>query len=379
MLKNEIKTYAESNYEELLQLLRDLCHIPAPSHQEHARAEFCKKWLEENGAQGVYIDQAQNVVFPCHCDGSSEITVIAAHTDTVFPDTEPLPFREDEEKIYCPGVGDDTASVAVLLMAARYCIQHHVVPENGILFAYNSCEEGLGNLKGTRQLMKDYEGRIARFFTIDCDINGMFKGCVGSHRYKVEVRTPGGHSYGNFGNPNAITVLAQMISRMYEIEVPKVDHSTTTYNVGIVEGGTSINTIAQSASMLCEYRSDNVECLSIMQKQFRDIFAAYEAENVQIDVKLIGERPCASNVDPVKVDELIDLCTKEIVDVTGKEVGCGAASTDCNIPLSMGIPAVGFGVYRGGGAHTREEWIEKESLKPGLEVAVRILLELCKK
>lgn len=376
MLAEGIKIYAESNYEELLQLLRDMCHIPAPSHQEQERAEFCKKWLEENGAEGVYIDQALNAVYPLNCEGSSEITVIAAHTDTVFPDTEPLPYREDEEMIYCPGVGDDTASVAVLLMAAKYCIQHGIKPAKGILFVCNSCEEGLGNLKGTRQLMQDYKGRIGRFITMDCNLNGMFRGCVGSHRYRVDVKTIGGHSYGNFGNPNAITVLAQMISRMYEIQVPKIDNSTTTYNVGVIEGGTSINTIAQSASMLCEYRSDNVECLDIMRKQFEDIFASCEGEGVQIAVELVGERPCAFNVDSVKEQALFEVCRDVIMEVTGKAVGYGAASTDCNIPLSLGIPAVGIGVYDGGGAHTREEWLRKESLKPGLEVAVGIALEM---
>lgn len=376
MLTKDMKTYAENTYEELLNLLKDLCHIPAPSHQEQERAAFCKKWLEENGAEGVYIDAALNVVYPLNCEGSNEITVFAAHTDTVFPDLEPLPYREDEEKIYCPGVGDDTASVAALMMAAKYCIQRKFLPEKGILFVCNSCEEGLGNLKGIRQLMKDYQGRVKQFVSLDSDLNNICTKCVGSHRYRVEVKTPGGHSYGRFGAPNAIAVMAQMISRMYEIEVPKRGDAKTTYNVGIIEGGTSINTIAQSASMLCEYRSGDVECLKIMQKHFEDIFAAYRSEEVQIDVELIGERPCASDVDPVKAESLIDACRRVVEEVTAAPVALQSGSTDCNIPLSLGIPAVCIGVYTGGGAHTREEWIRKDSLKPGMEIALKVIAEL---
>ena len=119
----ERKLFIDRNREALLQLHRDLCHIPAPSHHEEARAEFCKHWLEQEGAKGVYIDEALNVIFPINCEGSDEITVIAAHTDTVFPDMEPMAFEEDDDKIYCPGAGGDTASLAVMMMMAKYIVE----------------------------------------------------------------------------------------------------------------------------------------------------------------------------------------------------------------------------------------------------------------
>lgn len=381
MFEKEIEVFSEENYEEMLELLRELCHIPAPSHQEQARAEYCKNWLEEAGAEGVYIDEALNVIYPLNCEGSSEITVFAAHTDTVFPDTTPLPYEEDEEKIYCPGVGDDTASLAVLLMTAKYFIQRQsglasALPPKGILFVCNSCEEGLGNLKGARQMMQDYAGRIAQFVTFDSNLSVMNTRCVGSHRYQVEARTEGGHSFQKFGNPNAIAVLAQIVSRIYEIQVPQLENTRTSYNVGIIEGGTSVNTIAQNADMLCEYRSDNVEALAIMQKNFEEIFAAAQAEGVQINVKKIGDRPCAKNLDMARQDKLALACRQVIEGVIEKSVIDKSASTDCNIPLSLGIPAVCIGVYNGGGSHTREEWVEKESMKPGLEIAVKLALRV---
>ena len=154
---NDLNVYIQSNKELLLKTLKELCLIPAPSHHEERRAQYCRTWLERYGAEGVYIDEALNVVFPINCDGSREITVVVAHTDTVFPDVEPMPYQDDGEKIYCPGVGDNTASLTVLLLTAKYWIEKGIKPQKGILFVCNSCEEGLGNLKGTRQIFKDYE------------------------------------------------------------------------------------------------------------------------------------------------------------------------------------------------------------------------------
>ena len=372
----ERKLFIDRNREALLQLHRDLCHIPAPSHHEEARAEFCKHWLEQEGAKGVYIDEALNVIFPINCEGSDEITVIAAHTDTVFPDMEPMAFEEDDEKIYCPGAGDDTASLAVMMMMAKYMVEYQLAPKKGMLIVCNSCEEGLGNLKGTRQLMKDHAGRIKQFITFDSSIGNLCNRCVGSHRYKVCVKTEGGHSFGKFGNANAIAELAKIIAKIYEISVPVIGDSKTTYNVGIIEGGTSVNTIAQCATMLCEYRSDNVDCLETMRQEFEQIFKEAVSDKVEGEIEIVGERPCGIALDPVKAAELIAVCKEVTEEVSGKEVVFHSGSTDCNIPLSLGIPAICMGVYRGAGTHTREEWIEKASMKEGLEIALRLAEKL---
>ena len=374
MRQESFQTYINQNYETTLELLRALCRIPAPSHKERARADFCKNWLEDHGATGVYIDDALNVIFPMNCENSNQITVFAAHTDTVFPDTEPLPYHEDEEKIYCPGVGDDTTSLAVLMMSAKYFIENQIFPAHGLLFVCNAAEEGLGNLKGTRQLMEDYAGRVAQFITFDSNLNVMNHRCVGSHRYHVEVKTEGGHSFQKFGTPNAIAVLSGMIHQIYNIQVPQLDNTRTSYNVGTIEGGTSVNTIAQNAGMLCEYRSDNEESLAIMQKRFEEIFASAKMDGVEILVKKIGDRPCAGKVDEERLEYLITSCKEVVEDVIHEPVILKSASTDCNIPLSLGIPAVCVGVYQGGGSHTREEWVIKESFKPGLRVSMELIL-----
>lgn len=366
-----LREFIAGNCGLLLETIRELCAIPAPSYHEDVRAAYCKDWLEKAGAEGVYIDEAKNAVFPLGCEESDGITAFAAHLDTVFPDMEPMPLVEDDEKICCPGVGDNTASAAILLLTAKYYIEKKIMPLGGILFVFNSCEEGLGNLKGVRKLFADYEGRIARFISFDSHLDTVNDACAGSHRYRVDVFTEGGHSFLKFGNASAVTALSKMICAMDAIEMPVKPGTRTTHNVGLISGGTSVNTIPQSASMLCEYRSTDRECLAYMQAQFERIFEEARSEKVRVEVDRIGDRPC-SNIDDAKIAVLRRIAAPVIEEVIGKTVQFTSSSTDCNIPLSMGIPALCIGVYNGGGMHTREEWVEKASLPVGLEVAIRI-------
>lgn len=371
----KIKNFLEINKQEMYVMIKELCEIPAPSHCEHKRAEYCKRWLEKAGAKGVYIDDALNVIFPLNIENSSEITAFAAHTDTVFPDTEPMPYFDDGEKIHSPGVADDTASVVVLLMMAKFFIENNITPQKGILFVCNSCEEGLGNLKGTKQLFCDFDNRIKQFISYDSDLDVVNDICVGSHRYEVEVLTEGGHSYGDFGKKNAIHIASEIVDNIYKINVPKKEGTKTTYNVGIFSGGTSVNTIAQYAKFLCEYRSDDVECLAYMQKQFEKIFENANGDGVKIKITNVGERPCA-DIDIRKIEELEKTVVPVIERVIDKKVSFKSSSTDCNIPLSKGIPALCVGVNIHKGMHTREEWVDKESIVQGLEVAISLGLKL---
>ncbi|MBR3878546.1 MAG: M20/M25/M40 family metallo-hydrolase [Clostridia bacterium] len=364
-----------SRREELLDIVRDLCHIPAPSYGEKKRAEYCKKWLENVGATGVYIDEVNNAIFPYNCEGSNEITVIAAHIDTVFPDTESYPeYMEDDEYIYCPGAGDDTAGVSTLLMTAKHFLENNIIPEKGILFVCDACEEGLGNLVGIKQLMKDYNGRVKQFITIDGTTGGVVNLPVGSHRYEIEVRTEGGHSYSRFGNKNAIHALSEIINEIYSIKVPEKEGARTTYNVGSIEGGTSINTIAQSAKMLCEYRSTDRECLEVMRGHFERIFEAAKSDKVEVEVKLLGERPCKGDVDLVMERKLIDAYRHALMEVTGMALELGSGSTDANIPMSLGIPAICIGAFDNcHTSHTREERLLKDSLEIGLDISIKTI------
>jgi acetylornithine deacetylase/succinyl-diaminopimelate desuccinylase-like protein len=358
--------YLEHSQEELKQLIRDLCAIPAPSHHEEERAAFCKAWFENNGGAGSYIDEALNVICPYGDTGEGPLTVFMAHTDTVFPDREPMPFLEDAETFRCPAVCDDTANLAVMMICARYFLQNKIPGKTGILFVANSCEEGLGNLKGSRALAKAYGDRITAWISFDgMSLDKIVHRAVGSHRYQVTVRTEGGHSFGAFGNRNAIAVLSSMIGTLYSVKVPQEGTSKTTYNVGTIQGGTSVNTIAQEAEMLYEYRSDNRNCLAKMEDMFVKVVDAYRATGVEIDVEKVGDRPCGGFVDPDAQEKLNSLSAESIRRVTGAEPVYLSGSTDCNIPLSVGIPSVCLGLCVATGAHTRTETLYLSSLPQG--------------
>ena len=376
ILTSEVLKYLDDSFDETVKLIEEICKIPAPSGKEERRAEYVKNYMESFGAKGVYIDEALNVIYPVNCENKNQIVVFMAHTDTVFPDmTYPMPFSRDEKYLYSPGVGDDVACLATLLIIAKYVATHGLKTETGVLFVANSCEEGLGNLKGVKQLMKDYQGRVKEVYTLDGGYKHVVNKCVGSHRYKITFTTEGGHSFNNFGNRNAVYAMSLLINALYDCKVPVNGDSKTTYNVGLVEGGTSVNTIVQKASMLYEYRSDDEKCLKEMQEFFETQIDKAKAENkAEITVELLGVRPCGSKVDEKRLKEM----TENVIAICEKHSGLPceveSGSTDANIPMSLGIPAVCVGTYVGKGTHTREEAIEIASIPVGLKIAAELIL-----
>lgn len=371
--KQALINWCDAHFDEQLALLKELAAIPAPSHHEEKRAEFIRAWLEREGAKQVYIDSALNVVLPFGCEGQKDIRVYMAHIDVVFPDMEPLPVQEADGKLYAPGVGDDTANVSALMMCAKFFLSENLTPKEPVLLVFNSCEEGLGNLRGVRQIMQDYDGRIRELISFDGQYTSMVVRAVGSERWKVETRTCGGHSYGAFGNPNAIAHLALLINRLYQQTVPQRPDRKTTYNVGTIQGGTSVNTIAQHVEMTYEYRSDDLECLQQMRRQFLQMVEESNCREAEFKITPLGERPCGNAVPEDAEEQLLTRCGQVIAEITGSYPRYRASSTDANIPLSMGVPATTFGLYLGERSHTREEYIETASLRPGLKIALLLL------
>ena len=365
--------WAEEKQTEFKDLLYTLCAIPAPSGHEEKRAAFCKEWLVSKGAEGAYIDEALNVIFP-YCDNGGEVTMFMAHTDTVFPDTEPFDVIERDGIAYCPGIGDDTINLAELMMTVAYVLENGIKPDRGIIFVCNSCEEGLGNLKGSRAAVEKYGSRMKEFYTFDGQLNAVVVKAVGSKRYRIEVKTEGGHSFNAFGNANAIEQLASVVVELYKISIPQKPNTKTTMNVGTFSGGTSVNTIAQQAEMLFEYRSDDRECMNIMDWQFNKVIESARVNGIDITVETVGERPCMGDVDPIAQAALTDKCVSLLKKYHNGDIALNPGSTDCNIPWSQGIPSVCIGGYIGGGAHTREEYARLDSFEPGLKMVMECIL-----
>lgn len=376
MLTQNAQDFLQAHGDEAYQLLKTLAAIPSPSNHEEKRMEFCRQWLESCGARDVHTDSALNVICPVGVTETNPVVVFCAHTDVVFPDTDPLPVQEHSGRLWAPGVGDDTANLVALMMTAKYVLQTGAKPKDGlgVLFVCNSGEEGLGNLKGSRKLCESYQGRIQAFCSFDGTLATVIDRGVGSRRFLVTVKTQGGHSYVNFGRPNAIAQLAKVITDLYEVKIPP--YGRTTCNVGTISGGTSVNTIAQNAELLCEYRSDDNRGLQYMQEQYDKIFSAHREQGVELTAEVVGNRPTEHLTAEASAerDRLVQEAVSLIERVTGKRPDTASSSTDCNIPLSMGVPAVCFGSYYGSGAHTREEYVELDSLPLGYQVVMESVL-----
>ncbi|HIS64951.1 MAG TPA: M20/M25/M40 family metallo-hydrolase [Candidatus Avoscillospira avistercoris] len=371
-IKAIAEQYAAETQEEALELLRTLGKIPAPSRQEDLRATFCRDWLLSQGASDVTIDKLKNVICKINCTEERELVVFAAHTDVVFPDTDELPMHEADGKLYAPGIGDDTSNLVNLLMAAKYLLKNRLSTKYGILIVANSCEEGLGNLDGVKELFATYGTRIKAFYSFDgytpqCCSNG-----VGSYRYRITCRTTGGHSYLNFGEPNAIQILCGLVEDLYKIQAPTEEK--TTYNVGRIEGGTTVNSIAQSCSMLYEFRSTSQKCLETMEKALHEVVEAHRGRGGELEVELLGVRPGNGPLDRKALAAFTEQTADIISNFYTGDIDYAAYSTDSNVPLSLGILANTVGTVLGGLAHTREEWVWLDSLPKGLGIALSLML-----
>ena len=368
--RKQIEAFAEAHREETVELVKTLTRIPAPSFREEKKAAFVLEWLRKAGAEDAYIDEAGNVVYEYpKAEGESGPAVLfMAHMDVVFPDLEPVCITEKDGKLYAPGICDDNADLANLLMGVKYVLQYRPELPARVIFVANVCEEGLGNLKGSRYIYEKYGAEIREFIGFDANLNHIVNLAVGSRRYRVTVHTEGGHSYTAFGNENAIYKLACIIQELYQVELPV--KAKTTYNVGEITGGTSVNTIAQSASMLYEFRSEDVECLAEMEGRFTEIIERFREEGLDVEVETLGVRPCGKGVDERKQAELTARHAGIIRRFTGEEADVRTGSTDANIFLAHGIPSNVIGTGIGGQTHTREEWLEKDSLVIGQKIAL---------
>ena len=343
-----------------LEQQQSICEIPAPPFKESVRGAEYKRRLEALGLT-VRMDSIGNVIAERRGTGAGPTVMIAGHLDTVFPEGTDVKVKRDGTKMAGPGIGDDCRGLAVVLSVARAFQMEKVATTGTVIFVGNVGEEGPGNLRGVRHLFRrEYKGKIDYFISVDGTGLGVTRRAVGSNRYRVTYKGPGGHSYGAFGMPNPIHALGRAIATISDIQVPTSPKAT--FNVGIVEGGTSVNTISPTASMDMDLRSESAKALAELDAKFQAaIRGAVTAENarwpssrVRISVKVdtIGIRPAGAQPDDAPIVRAAVAAGKAL----GFAAPTTASSTDANLPMSLGIPAITIdGGGEGQGAHATSE------------------------
>ncbi|MFN9849516.1 MAG: M20/M25/M40 family metallo-hydrolase [Alphaproteobacteria bacterium] len=366
-----------------------LTEIPAPPFKEMVKAQAYMAMLKAAGLSDVEMDAEGNVMGLWRGSGpvGAPLVVMAAHLDTVFPEETDVKVRREGTKLFAPGIGDDTHSLAVVLGYVRALDAAKIKTRRDILFVGNVGEEGPGDLRGTRYLFGrgKYKDRIGAFFSMDgTSPLVVTSGAVGSRRYRVTFKGPGGHSYGAFGLVNPMAAMGATVVEMNRIVTPTAPK--TTYMTSVVGGGTSVNSIPDSIWLEVDMRSPGKAELAELDARFLQIVAAaVDQENaarstrqgkISADVKLIGDRPTGTTRDDAEIVQI----TAASVRAAGFQPLLNAGSTDSNVPISLGIPAVtiGSGAAGGGRAHAVDEWIDlsKPETLRGMTVGLAALLAM---
>jgi acetylornithine deacetylase/succinyl-diaminopimelate desuccinylase-like protein len=355
------------SHDEWVENVIRLTEIPAPPFKEQARAKAFAAMLRSRGLADVEIDAEGNVLGRRKGTSGGPLVVVSAHLDTVFPEGTNVTVRRQGDKLFAPGVGDDSAGLATLLSLLDAMNAARIRTERDLLFVGTVGEEGLGNLRGVRHLFTEgrYKGRIGAFFSIDGDGDEINTRGTGSKRYRVTYKGPGGHSYNAFGTVNPLAALSYTVTELYKLNVPL--EPKTTYSASVVGGGTSVNAIPDEVWLEVDMRSEDAAGLGTLEKQFLTIVRrSAEAENaarstargrITAEAKLIGDRP-AGRTSP---SAAIVGYTHAAFRAEGMEARDRAGSTDGNVPMSLGIPSVTVpGNASGGASHALDEWIGVE-------------------
>jgi len=355
------------------------CEIPAPPFQEQKRAEYFKQLFTELGLKNVRIDGIGNVIGERPGVSGGPTLVLAAHLDTVFPEGTDVKVKRNGSVLSGPGIGDDCRGLAVILAVARALNEAKIETDGTIFFVANVGEEGLGDLRGVRSLFNnELKGRITHFISVDGTGLKVTNTAVGVVRYRVTFHGPGGHSYGAFGLPSPIHALGRAIEKISRFQVPK--QPRTTFNVGRIEGGTSVNSIAHTAWMEVDMRSESAQELQKLEAEFKHATQeALDEENARgsgpnrlsVEMKIVSQRP--AGVTPAD-SPIVKIATAAGA-ALGIDTKLNAGSTDSNIPISLGIPAITIdGGGQGRGAHSLDESFDATDSYIGTQRALLIVL-----
>jgi tripeptide aminopeptidase len=376
--------FIQTDYERFVRELITLTEIPSPPFKEQQRARAYLELLRNEGLADVEMDPEGNVMGIRKGTGNGSLLAVVAHLDTVFPEGTNVKVKRDGTRLAAPGIGDDTRGLAVMLAVIRAMNASKFQTSSDVLFVGGVGEEGEGDLRGVKYLLHQgkYKDRIRQFIAIDGgDQSNITRAGVGSRRYRVTFKGPGGHNYSAFGLVNPAFAMGNAIASFSRTQVPS--KPKTTFNVGVVGGGTSVNAIPAAVRMDVDMRSESCAELDKLNESFLAIVRnAVDEENrvrstregqVEADPRPIGERPCGET----SLDDPIVKTTAAVVSAFGLKPSFGISSTDSNIPMSRGIPAVTIGHGGPGGrAHAPDEWtdVNQKAAMQGVQVAMTIVL-----
>jgi tripeptide aminopeptidase len=377
-----MKTLIENTYRQLDQALLpaitewvvqqalSIQQVPAPTFFEKQRATHVFDQMKQLGLQDLDIDEKNNVYGRYRDEDSQQPAVmIIAHTDTVFPMGTDLTTRRENGIIYGPGLGDNSIGVAGMLGIAEWFRTQSMKLPCDLWFVATSREEGLGDLGGIRAAFERLQSRVKCVINIEGLAFGhLYYAGIAVRRLHITAHAEGGHSWLHFGNQSAIHGLIELCSKIIAITPPTSPRST--YNIGIIEGGQSVNSIAAQASIWLDLRSEKQDTLNTLEQQVQACIQACTRPALRFEVEIVGDRPAGQ----ISVEHPLIQGAMQALRQVGERGVLEVGSTDGNIPLSKGVPTVTVGVTRGGNAHRLDEYVELEPVSAGMQQIVTLVL-----
>ncbi len=354
----------------VLDLAVNIQQIPAPTFNESRRSAFISERFQSEGLSDVSVDSLGNVYARLPGTGKAHPLIISAHMDTVFPSSTDLQVSVQPGKISGPGIGDNSLGVAGLfglLWGLRKKAGNENKPRypGDLWLVSNVGEEGLGNLCGMKAVVDRFGDQVLGYIVLEgMALGQIYHQALNVRRYRITVKTPGGHSWVDYGRPSSVHILANIITRLDALSLPQKPR--TTLNIGVVRGGTSVNTIAENASLELDLRSEGHHALETVSSKVEKIVQEANRGEIQVLVEMTGQRPFGKISIRHPLVRLAVRCSQQ----QGLSPHFNSGSTDANIPLSRGLPAICLGLTTGSGAHTTGEFIRTDFVPKGLDQLV---------
>lgn len=352
----------------IIDLAIDIQQIPAPTFEEMRRAKFINEIFITEKLIDVSVDEMGNVFGRLKAKSRKKPLIVSAHLDTVFPKETNLAGKRQVGKVYGPGIGDNSIGVAALIGLNWMLREQNIHAGGDIWFVANVCEEGLGDLRGMKAVVDRFGANVQAYLVLEgLALGHIYHRAVGVKRYRVTARTSGGHSWSDYGKPSAIHELSKLVVQLASLDLPR--QPRTTMNVGKIAGGTSVNVIASEATLDLDLRSEDQGSLTGLVSEAETLIRNANKPNVTVHADVIGQRPAGE----LSARHPLVLLAKDCLNEQGLDAGLISGSTDANVPLSRGYPAIVLGVTTGGSAHTMNEYIHTAPVEKGMGQLARFV------